>query len=224
MKNKLFVLIFTLSSITVLSGCGSANVSPNTNQPNRDIDTVFGGITVGKNSTVGDVSSVNGGISISAGVKAKDVDTVNGGINVSDNSQLDSLETVNGGISIGKNVSVKYSVEVVNGEIKAGSESRIGRTVETVNGDIRLKGVSVGKNIETVNGDIVLADMSVVEGDIIVQKSDSWFFDADEVENQILSVDSNSEIKGTIHLYKPITLKIDQQAKVGEVKKHYKTE
>ena len=220
MNNNLKRLFAVSIAGFVLSGC-AVSVGANSKSGFQDLDSVFGGVTVGRNAEVRDVSSVNGGVEIKSGAKARVVDTVNGGIELGNNVTVRSAETVNGGIDAGKNLQVERDVETVNGGVRLSAQSNIGRDVVTVNGDIDLSNVTVVRNVRTHNGDVSILNGSVVEGDLIIEKSNSWFDWSDVSEKPVIEIDENSQVAGVIHLYKPVTLKIADDAKVGEVKKHY---
>ena len=211
-----------VSIILLHTGCASVHVQANSNERGRDIDSVFGGITVDRGASVRDVSSVNGGIELKSDSSAREVDVVNGGIDIGDNVQLRNVETVNGGIDAGEKLKVEKTIETVNGDIEIGRGGFVGFDVRSVNGDIELTKVSVERNIKTNNGDIRLVEGTLVKGDLIVEKSNgfsSWGLSADM---PVIEVDEFSEVQGTIHLYKPVELKIDENAKVGDIKRYYK--
>ncbi|MCW8875823.1 MAG: hypothetical protein OQK04_09160 [Kangiellaceae bacterium] len=218
MNNKAKNLLFASMASLVLSGC-AVSIGANSKNGYQDLDSVFGGVTVGRNSEVRNVSSVNGGVEIKSGAKARAVDTVNGGIDIGNNVSVKSAETVNGGIDAGKNLNVETDIETVNGGVRLSEDSFIGRDVVTVNGDIDLNNVTIVRNVRTHNGDVSLANGSVVQGDLIIERSDSWFGSISD--KPVIEIDDTSEVRGDIHLYKPVTLKISDNAKVGEVKKHY---
>ncbi len=205
--------------IAVSSGC-AVKVRAGDNLSQRDYDSVFGGIDIDKGAKVGNLSSVNGGIDIGSNAVVKSATTVNGGIEIGSQVQINSAETVNGGIEAGQGLLVSKNLETVNGGVVLQKGSSIGGSIVTVNGDIDLSGVSVKVNIETVNGDITLEDKTVINGDLIYQKSGGYFSGWGS-EKPVLVIDSSSEVSGTIHLYRPVELKISEQAKVSDIKYHY---
>ncbi|MFP6807999.1 MAG: hypothetical protein VB957_12615 [Pseudomonadales bacterium] len=184
----------------------------------HDIDKVFGNIKVGEKSVVGDVSSVNGGIVLRDDSKADDVETVNVSIRIEDNVAVRSVETVNGSIRAGQNFKVRRDVATINGSIDLQQGSTIGDDVTTVNGSIHLNNTLVEGNLETVNGDIKLAAGSRVQGNIIFEKN-SW--NSGNFKLPKLIVDASSIIEGEIHLYRKVTLIIDENAEVGEIISHF---
>jgi DUF4097 and DUF4098 domain-containing protein YvlB len=221
---KIGYLVLPITLLLVSSGC-AVHVNAQTDTPNKDIESVLGGISVDKGAHVRDVSSVNGGIDLNSDSTARDVDAVNGGIELGNNVTVKSIETVNGGIDSGSNLKVKQDILTVNGGIDIGKGSQIGGDIRTVNGGITLNQVSVGRNVKTNNGDIKLLSGTIVAGDLIIEKSDGWFsgwFSSDDEPDSEIKIDDTSEVKGTIHLYKKVTLKISEKAKIGSIKKHYR--
>ena len=219
---KISYLVIPLTCILIMSGC-AVYVNAQTDSPNKDIESVLGGISVDKGAHVRDVSSVNGGIELNSGSTVRNVDAVNGGIDVGDNVNVRSIATVNGSISTGHNLTVERSIETVNGGIDIGTGSQVAGDVRTVNGSISLMQVNVGQNVKTSNGDISLLKGTIINGDLIIDKSDGWFsgwFSSDN-DTEIV-IDDTSGVKGTIHLHKKVTLKISEKAKVGDIKKHYR--
>ncbi|MFK7865055.1 MAG: hypothetical protein AB8B95_12615 [Pseudohongiellaceae bacterium] len=189
----------------------------------RDISKINSGIRIDENERVGDVSSVNGGIRIRQGAIAAEVGTVNGGIDIEDNARVDDAETVNGGIDVGENVVIQGSLRTVNGGIKTNPGTEIRDDVSTVNGKIRLRDTQVGADVETTNGDIEIRSGSVIEGDIVVKAKKSWFGKFFSFNNRPsdLVIDADSIVKGDIHLYKEVNLRIDNGAQVGNIVEHY---
>ncbi|WP_196140439.1 hypothetical protein [Aliikangiella sp. G2MR2-5] len=219
MKSKSVLYSAVLSSTLLVTSC-AVHVSANSQNGYQDLDTVLGGVTVEHNAKVRDISSVNGGVSLGSKAIARNVDVVNGGVDIADDVSLRNLETVNGGISAGKGLQVEYSIETVNGGIDLREGSKVGKNVITVNGDINLNRVVVLQNVKTINGDIRLLEGSVVNGDIIVERSEGWFSGWNEDE-LIIKIDESSSVTGKIHLYKPVKLEIAETAKVGEIMYHY---
>lgn len=220
MRNKLFLSAIIATASLSISGC-AVHVSAHGKHKYEDLDSVFGGVTVGKGALVRDVSSVNGGVELASNSSARDVDTVNGGIDISDDVKIRSAETVNGGIDGGRNLSVEKSVVTVNGGIELGEGSTVGTDVKTVNGDIDLSNVTVSRHIKTNNGDITLLNGTNIQGDIIIEASNGWFSGWGDSEKVVIKIDDSSSVLGNIHLYKPVKLEISDKAKVGEVQYHY---
>jgi len=134
----------------------------------------------------------------------RDISRVNGDIRVEANEQVSEVSTVNGSIDIGRNAHAT--------------------AVETVNGKISLTNTHVGDSVITTNGDVLIAKGSVIEGDVIFEgRRRSWtrWLNWNNTPPELI-IDSNAEVKGDIRLYHKVTLKIDEDAKVGDIKHHYR--
>lgn len=188
------------------------------------ISRINGGIDIDIDELVGDVSTINGRINIARGATAEDVETINGGIDVGSNARIRSAETVNGSITLDSNVVVRDSLSSVNGGVRTRAGTEIGDEIHTVNGKIDLRSTRVGGDVHTSNGDIELRDGSVVSGDVIVRGKLSWFsklFSFGHHRPSDLRVDADSVIEGDIHLYREVNLRIHEDARVGEIIRHY---
>ena len=178
----------------------------------QNISKIMGGVRIEAQDQVGDISSINGGIELKRGAHARDIDTVNGGIELADEVVVDDAETVNGGIDLGNNVTVNGSLETVNEN-----------SVENVNGRIRLTNTRVGDNVATVNGDLILRDETVIEGDLRVGGRRSFFsrmFNWNNSKSDVV-IDGSSSVRGDIHLYEEVNLRIEDGADVGDIIEHY---
>ncbi|PCJ25308.1 MAG: hypothetical protein COA96_07485 [SAR86 cluster bacterium] len=189
----------------------------------RDISKVNGGIRISANEQVGNISSVNGGIDLGRGSSAYNIDTVNGGIDLDEGVVISDAETVNGGIRVGDDVTVNGSLITVNGGIRMGSGTVVRNRVRTVNGKIQLRNTLVREDVQTTNGDILLRDGSSVEGDIIIRGKLSWLSRIFRFNHKppTIYIDSDSSVRGDIHLYRKANLEIDDGAEVGEIVYHY---
>ncbi|MDQ7050363.1 MAG: hypothetical protein Q9M92_12865 [Enterobacterales bacterium] len=217
---KCLKTLVLVSFVSLLAACA---VSVTAHEEEGDISRVFGGIDIHKGAKVGDLSSVNGGVDIGSNAVVGDVSTVNGGIDIGSQVQIKSAETVNGGIEARQDLAVKGDLSTVNGGIELSSDSLIGGSIETVNGDIDLSGVTISRNIETVNGDVSLLNSTQLKGDLIISKNSGWF--SSVTKNKIvITIDENSSVDGTIHLYQKVILKIAKNAKVNEIEYHYERE
>lgn len=189
----------------------------------RDISRVNRGIRVEVEERVGDISSVNGGITMERGSSAYEIGTVNGGINLDDEVVIVHAETVNGGIRVGENVTVNGSLKTINGRIRTGSGTVIANQIKTVNGKIQLSNTQVGENVQTSNGDIEIRDGSIIEGDVVVRASRSWWSRVFRFNRRSpdLTIDASSAVRGDIHLYRRVDLHIADGAEVGDIIEHF---
>ncbi len=214
----IFSVVLTLIFSAYLSGAHAEDARQN-------IRKVNGSITVAESQLAANVSTVNGSVNLRDRANAADISTVNGGVRVADNSSIRSAETVNGSIQLGESVSVRQSLSTVNGGIRVQDGSEIGEDVTTVNGSIDIVAASVGGNIETSNGNIRVLDGAVVEGDIIIKKRRTGFWPFSwnwgNSRKQVVEVDADSRVNGTIHLYREVDLKIHERARVDSIEHHY---
>lgn len=206
-----------------------------------DVTRTNGRIHVDSDERVGNVSSVNGSIFLAAGAEARRVrtvngsiqlehgtrveraETVNGGIDVADEAEVTgNLTTVNGGIRLQNQVRVNGSVSAVNGGVRLSRGTRVSGEVSNVNGPLQLQQAEVGEDLVTSNGDVHLSDGSVVHGDLIFRKRGGWFQRWFQFhDDPELIIDGSSSVRGDIHLYRPVELRIDEDAQVGEILRHY---
>ena len=182
-----------------------------------DWHKVMGDIEVSAGDSVGSLRTVNGSIELEHNAQAESVQTTNGRLRIGDFVVVDELATVNGDIRAGQSLKVSGDVRTVNGSIKLKANSRVSESVKTVNGSIELQFTTVGEDVTTTNGDIEL-EGSVVKGDIIFQDvGDGW----NNSSKPTLRVDADSEIKGTIYIRREVTLRISEDASVGEIVREY---
>lgn len=145
------------------------------------ISAPFAGATVNKSIRIGDgetvergLSSVNGSINVGASADLlRSAETVNGSINIDEDAKTRDLSSVNGTVRVGARVTVDGDLSSVNGTIRGGDNSVVTGDVETVNGSIKLNGTTVHKNLRTINGRVVLDQGSSVQGDLIIEDSNS---------------------------------------------------
>ena len=183
-----------------------------------NISHVFGHIDVRKGHSTGDVDSVNGSITLHDGASAMRVKSVNGSINVGDDVTFNAAHAVNGNIKCGRNLKVIEDISTVNGRIRVDRGGRIEGSIRNVNGDIDLVGTQVQDNLETVNGDVDLVKGTVIEGDVVFRDSGNH---RDNRNRPTLHVDADSQIKGTLYLYRPVRLDLDEGAKVSRIERPY---
>lgn len=120
------------------------------------------------------LNSVNGSIKVGASADLqRSAETVNGSISIADDSRTRDLSSVNGTVRVGARVSVDGDLKSVNGSIHAGAGAEVSGGVETVNGSIKLRGATVQEDLRTINGSIVLDQGSRVQGDLIIDDTNS---------------------------------------------------
>lgn len=215
MKIIIVAILMALGISSQAGIFGSESVGDNVNSPEKDLDSVNGSITVGSNSHVDDLDTVNGSIKVGAGSTVGKVDTVNGSVKFKDGVTADKVEAVNGALVLGADCMIKGHAETVNGSISAGDGCEIQGKLETVNGTISAKNSRIDGNVETTNGDIKLSAGTVVDGDVIIHKSNGFFNSNKKVPTIYIGTDV--VVKGDIILKKKAKLKVDDGAKIGGI-------
>jgi DUF4097 and DUF4098 domain-containing protein YvlB len=205
-RNNLFFVL-------ALSLCGVAAAK------DGDIDKVNGSINVGEHETAGALSTVNGGIRLSAGATASSAETVNGGIHLGRDARLNSAETVNGGVTLDEGAHVAQTVETVNGGISLAAGAEVGGQVENVNGGIRLNAAHVGGAIKTVGGDIDIGANSRVDGGLLIEKSNTGWFNwgsGSEKKPRVV-IGPKAVVSGTLVFRREVDLLVSDSATIGPV-------
>lgn len=177
--------------------------------------TVNGNITVETGAIVdGSVETVNGRISIGDQTRVGDAETVNGSIRVGAGSSVGRIESVNGSIKLADSVTVDGAISVVNGKITAGRGTNIAGNLSNINGEIELTNASVEGDLSTVSGDVSLQEVSIVHGNLIVEKPGGWGRDRRKPR---IVIGPGSSVVGDIELEREVELFISETAEVGGV-------
>lgn len=214
----LIIGIFMVLGISTQAGVfGSKSVGSNVNSPNKDLDTVNGSITVGSNSHVDDLDTVNGSIKVGEGSTVGKVDTVNGSVKFKDNVTADAVEAVNGALVLGSGCLIQGHAETVNGSITAGDGCEINGKLETVNGSVSAKNSRIDGNVESTNGNINLTAGTVVTGDVIIHKSNSFFRTNSKNKMPTITIGRNVVIEGDLIFKKKVKLEVHESAKTGDI-------
>ena len=183
----------------------------------RNISNVNGEISASPGETYGTLSTVNGGVTVGRGATAEHAKTVNGEIEVEDDARLGEVNTVNGALNIGEGVTIERSASTVNGEVELGKRTRVGGDVSTVSGEIELKGAEVGGGLTTSNGDINLTDGALVHGGIHVKKDNNKNWGWNKKDPIKVHICSTCVVDGELRFERPVELRVDQGAKIGQV-------
>ena len=154
-------------------------------------------IHIGNGETVrNSLNTVNGSIIIGSECKIySNCRTVNGRIEVGKNSEVQQLQTVNGRIEIGTKVAVHGDLETVNGSVTCEAGVQVEGGISTINGSIDLENTTVERDITSYNGNITLADNSILQGDIIINKSKG---SSDRIRRLKIRIKQKSVIEGDI--------------------------
>lgn len=180
--------------------------------------TVNGSVSVGEGAVVtGELETVNGKIRVDDNSTIEDAATVNGSVTIGDGVKAENLSTVNGAINIGEKSTVAGDVDAVNGSIMLAKGGNVVKNVSNVNGSIELEGSEVGGDVSTVSGDVDLSDAAVIQGDLIIEKSNSWGWGNKKSRVPKVIIGPGSEVRGAIKLEREVELYISDTAKVGAV-------
>lgn len=211
-------LLMLLMAVPALGATVNKSVKVEPGAEAGGASSVNGSISIGEDARVtGNVKTVNGTIRVDAGATIEKASTVNGGIRIADGVQSQSLNTVNGSIKVGEKVAIDGEIAAVNGSIRVNSGSKVAKSVSNVNGQIELSGAEVAGNLETVNGDVSLEDESVVKGDLVVDKNNSWGWGKSKSRKPRIVIGPGSRVEGNIVLKREVELFISDSAAVGGV-------
>ncbi len=179
--------------------------------------TVNGSITVGQEAVVnGSLETVNGTIRVEDKARIEQAQTVNGSIRLGAGVTADRISSVNGSIDVGENGELE-GISVVNGRINVEAGTTVSRDVGNVNGEIEVRGAEIGGDLSTVNGDVSLSGNAVLQGDLTVEKPDSFGWNDDERRKPKIIVGPGSKVEGDIVLEREVELYISEAAEVGGV-------
>jgi len=222
MRTQIKYLVFLSSVAMSLSLNAQSSVSKDiTLQPgkvsDRDISSVSGDIKIGKNARVaGSVSTVSGDIEVAVGSRLGNVNTVSGDVLLGKKVHTKDIETVSGDIHLYESCQVKGSIETVSGDIVGNGGCDIQDGISSVSGDIEVDDTRIRGDIKTVSGDISLFNGSVVDGDIIVNRTND-FFSGPQGKMKIV-IDMNSVVKGSIRVKEKDTNVIVYLSNGGKVR------
>ena len=183
----------------------------------EDISKVNSSIRIDSDKVVGGLDTVNGSIRLGDNVQAEEVSTVNGSIEIGDNANVKSADTVNGRITIGSHTRVSGDVETVNGSLTLVDGCDVSGDVGNVNGDIDLRATHVGGRIQTVSGDIEIGADSIVDGGILVEKSNNWLNFGSSKPPRVV-IGPRAVVKGTLEFEREVELLVSDSASIGAVK------
>jgi len=167
--------------------------------------------------TYGTLSTVNGDVRVGRGAIASEAKAVNGSITLEADARVGEAHTVNGSLNLHEGVTIEREAHTVNGDIDLRKRARVGGDVATVSGDIDLDGAEVGGELRTNNGDIDLIEGAHVRGGIYVKKSkgSGWNWSKDEPVK--VHVCGTCVVDGDLRFERPVVLKVDSGAKIGNV-------
>jgi cytoskeletal protein CcmA (bactofilin family) len=220
MKHGFRVRVLALSTVAAATfslclGTASSAAAAETG----DISKVNESVHVDGGEHAGDVSTVNGSIHIGESAVVKHVHAVNGTITVDSRVTADKVDTVNGSIRLGDGVQVHGQIHTTNGTINVGDNSDVATDISTTNGAIHVKSAHIGGSIDTSAGSIDLGPNAHIDGNVRVEKDNSWNFGLGFGHNKPpeIIIRPGTVVKGTLHFERPVTLYVSDRATIGQV-------
>jgi DUF4097 and DUF4098 domain-containing protein YvlB len=200
------------SALVVLAWAGSPDSFAG---DGHSLSRVNGSVRAESGQTYDSLSTVNGNVRVSSGASADEAKTVNGDIVLENDARLGRVSTVNGSLRIGEGATVRHDASTVNGSVKLDPKSRVDGNISTVSGEIEVRGAEVAGTLSSVNGDIDLVDGAHVRGGITIRKNRSdWNWNGDPPR---ISVCSTCVVEGDLRFERPVELRVEQGARIGQV-------
>lgn len=211
-------LLIVLMSVPAFGASINKSIKIADGEERGGASSVNGSISVGQDAIVtGGLRTVNGKIRIEKGASVENASTVNGGLYIAGDVKARDLSTVNGSVKVGEGAAVDGDISAVNGSIHLASKSSVARGIGNVNGRIELENAEVGGDLKTVNGDVMLADVSVLKGNLIVEKPSGWSWGKEKSRKPRIVIGPGSRVEGVIELEREVELFISETASVGGV-------
>lgn len=184
----------------------------------RNISNVNGSVHASAGETYDTLSTVNGDVRVARGASAEVAKSVNGEIVLEQDVKVGRVSTVNGSVRIEDGATVDHEASTVNGGLHVGKRARIGGNVTSVSGDIEIEGAEITGQLGTYNGDIDLSEGSRVLGGIHIKKpSDNSNWDSKHNHPPEVHICSTCVVEGELRFDRPVELRVDPGAKIGQV-------
>ena len=204
--------------LLIVAGCGAASVEDGFVDPDKNLSTLNGGVSVGRDAHVGDLRSVNGGIRVGDNSQVGQVSNVNGSIRLNPGSRARGIQSVNGSIKT-ESATVEGDVRSVNGGMRLGEGTEVGGDVRSINGGMRLTGTTVAGDVVTGSGDIELYDGTRVLGEL--RAEDSIDIELGNVEitlgRPMIVLHAGTVVEGKLRFDRDVHLWVHDTAEIGEV-------
>jgi hypothetical protein len=184
-----------------------------------DVSKINESVHIDDGEHAGNVSTVNGSIHVGQSAVVSYAHTVNGSVNLEPHATADKIDTVNGSIHLGDGVQVHGKVHSVNGGLRVGDNGEVGGDLTNVNGGIHVGSSHVTGSIDTSAGGIDLGPNARIDGDVKVEKDNSWNFGFFNSANRppVIIVRPGTVVKGALHFERPVTLYVSDHATIGRV-------
>jgi len=166
----------------------------------------------------GDLSTINGSILVGSDAVVGQVKTVNGNVKVESRATSKTLTTVNGSITAHDGVRVQGNLNAVSGALRVTNGADVSGDVINVSGGIHVESAHVGGNVDTCAGGIDLGPNARVDGNVIVEKDNSWHFGFGNVPPPVhVVIGPGTVVKGTLRFERPVKLYVSDHATIGAV-------
>lgn len=213
-----FFSLAPIVAVLAVAGCGFGGPNGDVTAGQSGANTVNGSIEVPEGLHSGAVGTVNGSIHVEDNASVSQASTVNGSIDLGAHAAADSITAVNGGVHLGDAARVAHAISTVNGGVNLGQGAEVGGAVGNVNGHIRLNAAHVAGGLHTVSGDIDVNGASRIEGGILVERSNSGFFNFSFYSHKPrIVIGPGAVVQGTMRFDREVQLYVSDKATVGPV-------
>lgn len=183
----------------------------------RSITNVNGGVTAAAGESYDSLTTVNGDVHLGRGASAEEAKSVNGEVELEADAKVGRVSTVNGSLRLGEGTSITHEASTVNGEVRLAKGAHVGGGVATVSGEIEIDGAEVAGEVSTYNGNIDLDGGAKVLGGIHIKKSKDSGWDSGHGRPPEVHVCSTCVVEGELRFDRPVELRVDPGAKIGQV-------
>ena len=179
---------------------------------------VNGSIDIESGAHKGDLSTVNGSIKVGSDAVVGQVKTVNGDLKLESRVTAKTLTTVNGSISVRDGAHIQGNVHTVNGSLHVTDAADVSGDLANVNGGIHVEGAHIGGNVNTAQGNIDLGPNAHIDGNVVIEKDNSWHFGFFSVPPPPrVVVGPGTVVKGKLHFEREVKLYVSDHASIGVV-------
>jgi cytoskeletal protein CcmA (bactofilin family) len=219
MTRKFAIAVLTVAATLAASHGVAFGAAPDTAWADSDeSNKINGSIEVPPGQHRGDLSTINGSIHVGSDAVVGQVKTVNGSVKVESRATSKTLTTVNGSITANDGVHVQGNLTAVSGALQVSNAADISGDVTNVSGGIHVESAHVGGNVDTCAGRIDLGPNAHIDGNVIVEKDNSWHFGFTNMPPPVhVVIGPGTVVKGTLHFERPVKLYVSDHATIGTV-------
>ena len=219
MIRKFAIAVLAVGATLAVSHGVAFGAEPDTAWADKDeSNKINGSIEVPPGQHRGDLSTINGSILVGSDAVVGQVKTVNGNVKVESRATSKTLTTVNGSITAHDGVRVQGNLNAVSGALRVTNGADVSGDVINVSGGIHVESAHVGGNVDTCAGGIDLGPNARVDGNVIVEKDNSWHFGFGNVPPPVhVVIGPGTVVKGTLRFERPVKLYVSDHATIGAV-------